>query len=309
MRFEPLGRDLSTLVLGTALYQHAPLDVSVELLDAWIELGGNAIDTGRQYGNAEAVLGPWLRERSLYDDVVIITKAGHYDEHTGRPRVTRDDVTKDLQTSRRLLGLDSIPLLLLHRDDPTRPVGEILEELQPAVDAGHVRALGASNWTTARLEEAERYAQARSLAGFSCSSPNLSLAVANEEPWPGCVSIHEQDALAWYERRGLPVFAWSSLAGGFFAGVSTEHVTRTYVDDANAERLRRTRSLAAARGFTPSQVALAWVLHQPLPVYAVIGPRTVAELEENVRALDVRITDEDVAWLDLRSEEAPDGSG
>jgi 1-deoxyxylulose-5-phosphate synthase len=148
----------------------------------------------------------------------------------------------------------------------------------------------ASNWTTRRLEEA---------AAFVCSSPELSLAVPNEPPWPGCVSIHDPAELAWYARKQLPVLAWSSQAAGFFAGVADGHVERVYQSPANAERLRRAEQLGETKGFTANQVALAWVLHQPFPIHAVIGPRTVDELRDSVRALEVELTGDETRWLDL----------
>jgi aryl-alcohol dehydrogenase-like predicted oxidoreductase len=294
-RFAPLDRDLSILVLGTALYQHAPLDVSLELLGAWVEAGGNVIDTARQYGNAETIVGRWLRERSPREDVVVITKGGHYDEQTGRQRVTADDLRGDLATSRRELGLESIDVYLLHRDDPSRPAGAILEDVEPL--RGQIRALGASNWSTSRLEEAA----ATGVEPFACSSPGLSLAVPNEPPWPGVVTIHDDAALAWYARTQLPVLAWSSLAAGFFAGAEGDEVDRVYVSAANLERRRRARELAAERGATPSQVALAWVLHRPFAVHAVIGPHSVAELRESVGALEVELSPDELAWLDLKA--------
>lgn len=299
LHFFPLGRDMSRLVLGTAGYEFAPLDVSLELLDAWLELGGNAIDTARRYGNAEAIVGRWLRERSVRGEVVLTTKGAHYDEETGRKRVTPDEITADLEESLALLGIDVVDIYWLHRDDPEQPVGPLLETLNEHKRAGRVRVLGASNWTTARLEEAAAYAGERGLESFACSSPGLSLAVANEEPWPGCVTIHDPEAHAWYARTQLPVFAWSSQAGGFFADVRSEHVTRVYESEANRERLRRAQELAARKGCTPNQVALAWVLHQPFPTYAIVGSQTVAELRESVDALDVELSPDEARWLDL----------
>ena len=86
-RFRPLGRDLSRLVLGTAPYEHAPLDVSLDVFDAFRDLGGNVVDTGREYGNAEPILGRWLRERGLADEIVVLTKGAHYDKGTNRKSV------------------------------------------------------------------------------------------------------------------------------------------------------------------------------------------------------------------------------
>jgi aryl-alcohol dehydrogenase-like predicted oxidoreductase len=288
--FEPLGRGLSLLVLGTAVFEHAGYEESVPLLDAWLELGGNAIDTGRQYGNAESIVGRWLRERDVYDRVVVITKIGHHDEVTLRPRLTRADLLEDFDGSRRELGLETIDVLLLHRDDPARPVPAILDDLA-GVTNGNVAALGGSNWATDRLDQAP---------GFVCSSPNLSLAVANEPPWHGCVSILRGEDEAWYSRTQLPVFAWQALAGGFFAGLADAEVDRIYGSAENDVRRTRVEELARARGATVSQVALAWSLAQPYPVFAIVGPRTPAELADCTDALDLVLTEDERDWLDLR---------
>jgi aryl-alcohol dehydrogenase-like predicted oxidoreductase len=142
------------------------------------------------------------------------------------------------------------------------------------------------------------------------SSPNLALAVPNEPMWVGCVSLAgDPEALAWYARTRMPLFAWSSQARGFFSrryspGMSGEtpdqqNVIRTYFSDANWERYRRADELARRRGCSLSQVALAWVLHQPLNLYALIGPASVAELDDCLGALDVELSADEVAWLNL----------
>jgi aryl-alcohol dehydrogenase-like predicted oxidoreductase len=304
LRFAPLGRDLSRLVLGTAVYEHAPLDVSLDLFDAFRDLGGNVVDTGREYGNAEPILGRWLRERRLAHEIVVLTKGAHHDEGTGRKRVNPAEITQDLEGSLQALGRESIDVYCLHRDDPDAPVGSILEILSQHRRAGRIRVLGASNWSVARLEEAAAYAARQGLDGFACSSPGLSLAAPQEEPWPGCVTIHEREARAWYAKRQLPVFAWSSLAGGFFAGVPSADATRVCENGGNRERRRRASALGARKGATASQVALAWVLHQPFPTYALVGPRSVAELRESVAALDLALTPAESRWLDLEDDAA-----
>jgi aryl-alcohol dehydrogenase-like predicted oxidoreductase len=115
------------------------------------------------------------------------------------------------------------------------------------------------------------------------------------------VTIHDEAALAWYARTQLPVFAWSSVAAGFFAGAEGNEVERVYGGEANLERRRRARELAAERGATPSQVALAWVLHRPFPVHAVIGPHSVRELRESVGAVELELSPDELAWLDLNA--------
>lgn len=297
-RFEPLGRDLSLLVLGTAVFEHASYEESTPLLDAWAEAGGNTIDTGRQYGNAESIVGRWLAERQLHGTMTVITKGGHHDEITLRPRLSAADLAEDLAESRRQLRRDTIDLLLLHRDDPARGAPAILDDLTAVAD-GDVRVLGASNWSTERLDAAARHAALNGVRGFSCSSPNLSLAVANEPPWPGCVSILRGADDEWYERTQLPVFAWQALAGGFFAGVRDPAMQGVYGGADNEERLARARVVADRYGATPTQVALAWVLARPYPVHAIVGPHSHEELQDCVAALDLELAADELAWLDL----------
>jgi aryl-alcohol dehydrogenase-like predicted oxidoreductase len=309
-RFEPLGRELSMLALGTAYLADDGEDASFELLDAWLEAGGNLIDCARQYGDgaSEQILGRWLEARGTRDDVVLITKGAHHvtvgtHHDPKRKRVTPEHVAADLAESLEALGIDTIDLYFLHRDDPTRPVGPLVEALNAHAAAGRIRYFGGSNWTTERLEEANAYAAWNGLQGFACSSPGLSLAEPRDNPWPDTVFARSREARAWYRRTQLPLFAWSSQAGGFFAGRRDELVERVYVDDRNLERLRRAEELCERSGFSANEVALAWVLHQPFPTYAIIGPRSPAELHASLAGLDVELTDAEVRWLNLDEEE------
>ena len=285
------------LVLGTALYRRAGEDPSTELLDAWLELGGNVVDCGREYGDSERVLGRWLREHGCRDDVVVLTKGGH--EDGGRRRVTPADISADLLESLDALDADAIELYMMHRDDPSQPVGPLVEALNEHRQAGRIRAFGGSNWSPERLDEANAYALDQDLEPFSCSSPNLSLARQLEPPWSDCITAGDPSSLAWYERTALPLFAWSSQAGGFFAGVSEPNVLRVYGGEANAERRRRATELGTRIGHTANEVALAWLLAQPFPTHAIIGPLTVEELLGSVAALEIELTDDERRWLDL----------
>jgi aryl-alcohol dehydrogenase-like predicted oxidoreductase len=305
-RFEPLGRDLSVLALGTAYLADDGEEASFGLLDAWLEAGGNLVDCARQYGDGESerILGRWLEARGTRDDVVLITKGGHHvtlgtHHDPGRKRVTPEHLAADLAESLEALGIDTVDLYFLHRDDPSRPVGPLVEALNRHAAAGRIRYFGASNWTTERIDEANAYAAWNGLQGFACSSPGLSLAAPLDNPWPDTVFARSREDRAWYRRTQLPLFAWSSQAGGFFAGRRDELVDRVYADERNLERLRRAEELAAERGASANEVALAWVLHQPFPTYAIIGPRSVSELRASVAGLKVELTDAEARWLDL----------
>jgi aryl-alcohol dehydrogenase-like predicted oxidoreductase len=303
--FPALGRDLSRLVLGSMVFSLDALDLTYELLDAWLALGGNTLDTAHVYsgGNSERALGRWFIERGGRDDLAILTKGAHH--NADRRRVTPEDITCDIRDSLARLKTDHIDLYLLHRDDPDVPVGPIVEVLNEHRRAGRIRAFGGSNWSPERLDQANAYAASHGLQGFSASSPNLSLAVQQDVIWDGCLSVSDPSTRAWYERTRMPLFAWSSQARGFFTGryspddLEDETMVRVYYNDANWERYRRATELGKQRGFTANQVALAWVLHQPFPTYALIGPATVEELRSSVAALDLELAAEEVRWLNL----------
>jgi len=297
----------SQLVLGTMAFSPDNMDQARTLLDAFVDLGGNTLDTAHVYGGgrSERAIGRWLQERGHRDRVVIITKGAHPDR--SGPRVTPEAIAGDLGQSLERLGVDTVDIYMLHRDDPRLPVGGIMEALAEHVRAGRVRALGASNWTTGRIEEANAYAAAHGLPGFVCSSPNLSLAVAREPRWRGCISAGAEER-AWHERTGFPLFSWSSQAGGFFTGryspeeTDDPEMVRVYYTPENWERLRRAEELGREKGVHATQIALAYVLHQPFPCLALFGPLTTLEFRSSVQGLDVRLTPGEVRWLNLESE-------
>lgn len=310
IRIQGLEKPCSKLVLGTDYYKPEIMDEIEVLLDAFLEMGGNAIDTAYIYGGggSERALGLWMAARGNRDKVVLLTKGAHHDKNG--PRVTPQHIEHDLNESLERLRTDYVDLYALHRDDPQVPVGPIIEALNEHIAAGRIRAIGASNWTHARLQEANDYAAAHGLVGFTFSSPNLSLAKPNEPRWPGCVSADEE-ACRWHEEKQMPLLSWSSQAGGFFSGryspeyTEDKEAVRVYYSDANWERLRRARALAERKGATAIQIACAYVLNQPFPACALIGPRSLEELRSSAEALNIKLSRAELEWLDLRSDREP----
>ncbi|MFN8523474.1 MAG: aldo/keto reductase [Chloroflexota bacterium] len=303
------GRRVSRLILGSLAFSVDDPATTNALLDRFFEAGGTAVDTARVYGRgaSEIALGRWIRERHARDRIVLISKGAHHDLSTLASRVNQDAIQADLQTSLDALQVDTIDFYLLHRDQPELPVGPIVDALNDLSTRGVIDAFGGSNWSHQRLDQANAYARARGLTPMTVSSPNLALAVPNEPVFPGCLSVSgDAEALAWYARTRMPLLAWSSQARGFFSGRFSPdrrdgdaNVIRVYYSDANWERARRAGQLARDRGRSLSQIALAWVLHQPLDIYALVGPRTVAELDDCLAALDVELSPAEQAWLNL----------
>jgi aryl-alcohol dehydrogenase-like predicted oxidoreductase len=237
--------------------------------------------------------------------MVIIGKGAHHDARG--PRVNPAAIASDLEESLALLGTDYIDLYLLHRDDPTVPVGEIVTCLNEHYQAGRMRAFGGSNWSHQRLGEALDYAGAHGLVPFVASSSNFSLAVMNEPPWPGAISA-TIDGKDWYRERQFPLLAWSSQAQGFFTGraapenYSDAEMVRVWYNAGNFERLARSSALGKQKGVSANTIALAYVLCQPFPTFALIGPRTQEETRTSTAALEVALTPEELQWLNLEDD-------
>jgi len=317
-RITGVDKPVARIVQGTVMITTQTLDTSFALLDAVFAQGGTTFDTAENYraGDCERVFGRWVRERGLRDDVVIIGKGAH--PYNGRQRVTPADLRADAESSLNRMGIDRIDLYLLHRDDLTVPVGPIVEALDALRTAGKIGAYGGSNWSAARLAEANDYAGARGMQPFVASSPNFSLAVQVQTPWEGCLSISGPRAAgerAWYVEHGMALLPWSSMAGGFFSGrfrrdnVHTfDHeqdrlCVATYGVEPNFRRLDRAEALAREKGVSLPQIATAYVLNSPLDTFALTGASSGAHFGENVEALAVRLTDQEMAWLDLLVDE------
>lgn len=319
-----VGKRISRLVQGTmALHHRGDDEENFAILDASRAAGIDAFDTAQVYGagRCDAILGRWMEARGNREEVVILAKGCHHND--ARKRVTPFDMAADIHDSLARLRTGYIDLWMFHRDDPAVPVGPLVEAANEHLAAGRIRAYGGSNWSPARLQEANEYAAAHGLAGFAASSPNFSLAEQLESPWgDDCLTIsgpaHEADR-RWYAEHAMPVFAWSSLARGFLSGRLTrdnleeqrgrieEHVIRCYVSEDNWRRQERAAELAAAKGLSLPQIALAYVLSQPFESYALVASCTGEEARANAAAVECRLTPEEIAWLELRSDAAPVG--
>ncbi len=310
-----IDKPVSRLVQGTLMVSAPDGSPGFELFDAVFERGCTTFDTAHVYGNGtnERLVGQWVRERGIRDQVVIIGKGAHHNED--RKRVTPFDITADIHDSLARFRFDYIDLYLLHRDDPSVPVGPIVEVLNEQVRAGHIHAFGGSNWSHARIQAANEYAAAHGLLPFVASSPNVSLARQDVPPWDDCISIsNDNEARAWYTGNQMPVFAWSSLAGGFFSGrfrpdnlASFDNyfdllVVKSYCTADNFERLARARQVAEQHGLTLAQVALAYVMSLPLNTYALVGCYSGAEFQANMDALAQRLPSNVLAWMNLETD-------
>lgn len=312
-RIPSSDKTLSRIVQGTASFHVNHKSENMALLDAIFEMGLTTIDTARSYsaGYSERFIGEWMEKRSIREKVFILSKCCHPSQD--RDRVTPYDISSDLHDSLARLRTDYIDLYLMHRDDTAVPVSILVDTMNEYLQAGKIRAYGGSNWKTARIKEANEYAKANGLVGFAASSPQFSLGVPVKEPWPGCVSVSGQSAeaeRAWYAQQQMPLFTWSSLSAGFFSGRFNRQSRGpfdfwldqvcydAYFSEENFARLDRAKQLAAEKGLALPQLALAYVLSQPQPIFAVVGQRTPEELATNLEAVSCQLTADEIRWLE-----------
>jgi predicted dehydrogenase/aryl-alcohol dehydrogenase-like predicted oxidoreductase len=313
-----LNKSVSRLVMGCDNQTEMP-QASV-MFDHFFEHGGNAFDTAYIYGRGmmERLLGQWMRHRGLRDELVVIGKGAH------TPLDFPRHVAPQLSESLDRLQTDHVDVYFLHRDNEDVPVAEWVDALNEEVRAGRVGVFGGSNWSEARIREANAYADSNGLRGFSAVSNNFSLARMNEPIWTGCIAASTPVYRKFLSETGLALMPWSSQARGFFTaraeqpedarGVrglegrvgnqpQAEEMARVWFSDDNFERRRRAGVIADERGVEMINVALAYVLCQPFPTFPLIGPRQLSETRSCLRALSIDLTPGDVAWLDLQTDD------
>ncbi|NRF08863.1 aldo/keto reductase [Agrobacterium pusense] len=295
-----LAKPASVVALG---FEFFPNFASASLtLDAFYEAGGNLFDTAYVYGGGktEAIFGDWHTSRNVpREGIVLIGKGAH------SPLCYPDMIAKQLDQSLERLKTDYVDVYFMHRDNLDIPVGEFVDAMDAEVRRGRIRGIfGGSNWTRERMDEAAAYAQKNGKQAPGALSNNFSLAEMLDPIWAGCVAASDDEWKEWLKSRQIPNFAWSSQGRGFFterAGRDKhddEEIVRVWYSDRNFVRRDRAIELAQKLGRHPIHIALAYVIAQPFPVIPLIGPRTIAELEDSLSALDIALTDEQVKWLE-----------
>ncbi|MGN1133309.1 MAG: aldo/keto reductase, partial [Oscillospiraceae bacterium] len=209
---------LPVLTLGTANFERQDNDEKYfELLDRYVELGGTCLDTARCYCDwvegghnaSESVIGRWLEKNNCRDKIIISTKGGHPAmDDMKTSRLSPEELRYDLEHSLECLKTDYIDIYFLHRDDESIPVSEIMPVLNEFAESGKVHFLGASNWTSKRIEEANKFAEENGMEPFRVSQINFSLAHASTDTYGDdtvvCMDLREYK---WYQRHQFPVMA------------------------------------------------------------------------------------------------------
>ncbi|MDO5322494.1 MAG: aldo/keto reductase [Clostridia bacterium] len=309
MRYaEFCGRETSVIALGTMDFGGRIEESRArEFMDAYVEIGGNFIDTARIYGDfarkiqggSEQVIGRWMEDRRCRERIVLGTKGGHPDPsdmHTGR--LSQGEILDDMRRSLDNLRTDCVDIYWLHRDDPSRPVEDILESLTALTEQGMTRYVGVSNWSTARIVEANASAARHGLVKLYANQPQFSLArqVVVEDD---TLCQMDSETYAMHVRENLPCVCFSSQAKGFLSkmdqggeAILPDKARRRYLCEENLAVFDRCRALSAQTGYSINTLALAWLTSQPFPTFPIAGVSRMEHIEALREAGDAILTAE-----------------
>jgi len=293
---------VSRLALGTMLMgDDTPEDEAYRMLDRFVDAGGTLIDTADTYGDgrSERVLAPWLARRR--DDVVVATKVRFSVSDPGGEGLSADRIRAACDASLQRLGIDVIDLYQVHAPDETVPLEETLEALDGLVQAGKVRALGASNYPAWLLAWAVALQDRNGWSPFVSLQPQYSLVERSIEI----------ELLPFCRAAGLGVLPWGPLGAGFLTGRYSreepppagsrmgdatddlEEAPARRAIERNFRAVDEARAIADEKGATVAQVSLAWLLATEGVTAPIVGPRTFDQLEDLLGAVDVSLTPEE----------------
>ena len=278
------------------------------LLDIFTDAGGNVIDTARVYsgGKSEEVIGRWLEKTGKRGNIVLSSKGCHpqIDDMSQR-RLTKKDMEYDLNLSLKALKTDCIDIYWLHRDDPSRTVDEIVENINFFIKEGKIRLAGCSNWYSDRIEQANIYAEQKGLCGFASSQIQWSLAHTSEDIYQDYeVVIMDEKEYEYFVNSCMSIFAYAPQAQGFFPKVAmggiealSEKTRKRFGSEDNLKRLEVLKAFAENHGISLSAASLIYITCNRLSAVPIIGSRTPQQLRESLEAADLIITSDEADKL------------
>ncbi len=311
MEYRSLGRTgvkVSSLCLGCMMFggKTTPAD-SAAIIDRAIDAGINFLDTANVYsiGRSEEATGEALKRNGKRNEVVLATKVhGKMGPGPNDMNNTRRHIIEQCEASLRRLQTDWIDLYQLHRPQSDMPIDETLRAMDDLVRSGKVRYIGTSTFAAWQLLESLWVSKEYGLNRFVCEQPPYNLLDRRIE----------RELLPMAQSYGIATIPWSPLAGGLltgkysrnsqppedsrYANIDANPMYRRRMNDAIWDVIEGLDVIAKEKGTSLSQLSLAWVMHQPGVTSPIIGPRTMEQLEDNLKAVDVTITDEDRKAID-----------
>ncbi|WP_043528208.1 aldo/keto reductase [Litchfieldella xinjiangensis] len=285
------------------------------LIGRALDAGINFIDTADVYseGLSETMTGQALKNLKVpRDDVVVATKVfGDTGQGVNARGLSRYHVMEGVKASLKRMQLDHIDLYQVHGFDPATPIEETLSALDTLVQHGHVRYIGVSNWAAWQIVKAQGIAERKGLNKFQSLQAYYTLAGRDLE----------REIVPMLQSEGLGLMVWSPLAGGLLSGKYTregqaEAGSRRAVFDFPPVEMERAydcidtmRSMAEAKGVSVAQIALAWLLHQQAVTSVIVGAKRIEQLDDNIAATQVSLSDDELAELDRVSQLPPEYPG
>mgnify|MGYP004466411891 CR=1 FL=1 len=282
------------------------------LFDAYLDMGGNLIDTARIYsdwvapetGRSERVIGDWIRRSGKRNHVLISTKGGHPVFHGPQDdlhlsRMSAADMRYDLELSLRALHTDVIDLYFYHRDDLSQSVEEEIEVMEAFRKEGKIRYYGCSNWTADRVKTADAYCKAKGYRGFVADQALLNLGLKYMKPMADdTLTYIEGDLYAYHEDNpGNLAMPYMGVASGFFHRYINKGVDAVremnYFTPENVALAKRCKELMRKYEATVSQVVLGFFRVQEFACLPLYGPRNVEQLRDVMRYVEIPFTKED----------------
>jgi len=297
------GAQVSALCLGAMFFGTRNDEAtSFALLDQYVEAGGSFIDTANIYahwvegfkgGESEALLGRWIKARGNRQSLFIASKVGFNTADVPRSLASRH-IIREAEKSLQRLGVETLDLYYAHVDDYYTPLEESLEAFDRLVQTGKVRYIGASNYLAWRLEKARWISRTNGWSEFCCVQQRYSYLrgrrAASFDP-----QVEANDDLVSYTRsEGVTLLAYSALLGGAYTR-SDREIPEQYVGPDSDARLAALHAVAEETGATANQVVLAWMMQQG--VLPLIAASTHDQLQENIAAQDVTLSDDQLARL------------
>ncbi len=297
-----LGTDSLGLILNE--------EESFFILDAFLERGGNLLDTALVYSDwepgeksrSEKLIGRWLKERKNRDKVIISTKGAHPPiGHMDIPRLSREEILSDMDKSLMNLGCDYVDIYWLHRDSENLPVDEIMETLGDLVRQGKTRYIGMSNWTHRRIDEANCYAERKGLPKVFSSQIQYSAAESVKENNDPTLVLMSETEYAYFKEKKMPVFAYAAQAKGFFSkldvlgkeAISGKAATR-YLSEENLKRFEVIKKISIKHSKSVAEIAVSFLCSNPdFQVIPILGCKNLSHLEESLSGTKFSLTKEE----------------
>jgi len=301
------GVEVSALCFGTDLIgSKIDRETSFRLLDLFRENGGTFVDTGNFYaawlpgckgGESETTIGLWMKERGNRHDMAIASKLG-FDYPGCQGGLSAAEIERECEKSLQRLGTDRLDLYYAHRDDPQTPLEETMEAFDRLIRAGKVRAIGASNLRAWRIAEANTVTGAHGWARYSVvEQRHTYLRPRHGADFGPQVCINE-DLKGYCGSRNITLIAYSTLLQGAYTR-QDRPVPMQYAGVDSDARLEVLRCVADEAGATLNQVVIAWMRQSDPPVLPIIAGSEPAQVAENIAALEVTLSGDQIRRLDV----------